>query len=283
MNKRFAILATTGWILFLGSCKDIQSKSHGPIVLGDSSTIVTENDAARLQDLVADLQPVIPSAEEKKDSTPATDNTAKTEKADTPKKAIVAPPQPKPQPALTGNGIRADFEQTSVLIANVNGKIAGRSDLKRANGAVYTVSSGELNGNLIKVTGNVTKVSQRYQTIVVVKNNMGTLAVEGLSTTTDWAPLKGANNAYRISGLDARSLEEPDGNRNTIRNAVMKAAKRHHFSRRKVEEWGESVHNARSTSQKPCYVTLRSVMWKIDGKDDRGRVFSKQIRVDIPL
>jgi len=39
------------------------SENHGPIVLGDSSTIVTETDPARLKDLVTDLKPVISSSE----------------------------------------------------------------------------------------------------------------------------------------------------------------------------------------------------------------------------
>jgi len=51
----------------------------------------------------------------------------------------------------------------------------------------------------------------------------------------------------------------------------------------KVQEWVNSLHNVRSLDQKPLFVVLRSVMWKIDGKDAQGKIFSKQLRVDIPL
>jgi len=162
-------------------------------------------------------------------------------------------------------------------------KQAGNPNLAKANGAVYTWTSGAINGSLLKVTANVTRVSQRYQSVILLKTDLGTLPLESLSSTTDWQPLKGSDNVYRVAGLDEKSLDVPDANRNTIRNAVQKAARRHRMSRRKTEEWEESVRNVRSADQKPLYVTLRSVMWKIDGKDANGKIFSKQIRIDLPL
>jgi hypothetical protein len=112
---------------------------------------------------------------------------------------------------------------------------------------------------------------------------MGTLPVDALSTTTGWEALKGSNNQYKITDLDAKSLDYPHVGVNAIHSAVMKAARRHHFSRRKVEEWENSVRRVRAVNQKPLYIMLRSVMRKIDGKDANGRVFSKQVRVDMPI
>ena len=118
---------------------------------------------------------------------------------------------------------------------------------------------------------------------MVLKNELGMLPLETLTSTTSWTPLKGMNNIYQISGLDEKSLEYPDVNRNEIRNAISKATRRRHMSRRKMQEWESSVRNVRAANQKPLFVVLRSVMWKIDGKDADGKIFSKQIRIDIPL
>jgi hypothetical protein len=261
----------------MASCDNMQSQKRGPIVLGDSSAIVTEKDPQKLQDLVTDLQPVLHR------DTVKTEQTAIAQKApDTAKKAV-ASVTPKAPPVSSGNGLTIDFNIASMMIANVIAKQAGRPDLSRANGAVYTWTSGVINGSLLKVTANVTKVSQRYQSVIVLKNELGTLPLESLSTTTSWEPLKGSDNIYRATGLDDRSLDAPDINKNTIRNAVQKAARRHRMSRRKTEEWEESVRNVRSADQKPLYVILRSVMWKIDGKDANGKIFSRQIRIDMPL
>ncbi len=256
------------------------SKNHGPIVLGDSSSIVTEHDPQRLQDLVTDLKPDIPSSEIKDTA----ENQAQvTTTPDTIKKTKIITPPPPPLILAGGSGLLAEFKDVSVLITNVKAKISGHPNLQRANGAVYTFISGTINGNQVKLTGNITKVSQRYQTVVLLKNNLGTLQLDAFTTTTDWEPLKGGNNQYRISGLDAQSLDFPEANAGSIRTAIMKAGKRRRISRRKIEEMVNSVHHVRTLNQKPLYVTLRSVMWKIDGKDAQGKNFSKQIRVDIPL
>jgi len=260
------------------SCKDTPSKNHGPIVLGDSSTIVTENDPQRLKDLVIDLQPVIPETKDTTETKPAPDTAAKP-KATTP--AAAQPTVQAPLPNIAG--LKAEFKEVTVLIPGVNAKQAGRANLKNANGAVYTFENGNINGSTLRVTGNITKVSQRYQSVVVLKNELGTLPIESLSTTTSWEALKGSNNQYKITDLDAKSLDFPDVGANAIRSAVAKAAKRHRFSRRKVAEWESSVRRVRAANQKPMYVMLRSVMWKIDGKDANGRIFSKQIRVDMPM
>ena len=282
MDKRSLYIALLAGSVFF-SCKNMPPQNHGPIVLGDSSTIVTENDPQKLKDLVTDLQPVIPVPENKdsaENKTPAADTSKKTTTtATTPAAKPAQPAQGLPNVA----GLRADFKDVSVLIPGVNAKLAGKPNLEKANGAVYSFNSGEIEGNTLRVTGNVTKVSQRYQSIVVLKNELGTLPVESLSVTTDWETVKGSNNQYKITDLDAKSLEYPHVNGNAIRSAVGKAAKRHRFSHRKVQEWENSVHHLKAVNQKPLYIMLRSVMWKIDGKDANGKMFSKQIRIDVPM
>lgn len=281
MIKRLTYIALfTGTAALFSSCKDMPPKNHGPIVLGDPSTIVTEKDPQKLKDLVIDLQPAISATE----NTDTTENkTPTTAAVDTGKKSKPATTAPTVQALPAVAGLKAEFTDVSVLIPGLNAKQSGRANLQNASGAVYTFVSGEINGNTIKLTGNITKVSQRYQSVVVLKNEMGTLPLESLSVTTDWETIKGSNNQYNITDLDTKSLEYPHSNASAIRNAVNKAAKRRRYSRRKVQEWEESVHRVRAANQKPLYVMLRSVMWKIDGKDANGRAFSKQIRIDIPM
>ena len=280
MNRWFPVIALFAAAVLFFSCKNTSSQNHGPIVLGDSSMIVTEKDPGKLQDLVADLQPTIT---ESKDTTPAaTEKAPELKTPDTAKKIVVTQPS-KQQPAAEVAGLKADFKDVSILIPNLNAKQSGNPNLQNANGAVYTYTGGNINGNLVKITGTITKVSQRYQSVVVVKNDMGTLPLETLSTTTGWETMKGMNNIYRITGLDEKSLDYPDANRGTIQSAVKKAAQRHRMNHRKMEEWLSSLHNVRSVNQKPLTVMLRSVMWKIDGKDANGKIFSKQIRIDFPM
>ncbi len=282
MNIRvghIGLIAGMAFVLF--SCKNAPSNNHGPIVLGDSSTIVTENDPQKLKDLVIDLQPVIPEPENKDSAEAKTPVTAATDTSKKTKAVAASPNVPTALPDVAG--LKAEFKEVTVLVPGLSAKQAGRTNLQNANGAVYTFTSGNLNGSTIKLTGNITKVSQRYQSVAVLKNELGTLPIDALSTTTGWEALKGSNNQYKITDLDQKSLEFPNVSASAIRSAVMKAAKRHRFSRRKVAEWENSVHRVRAVNQKPLYIMLRSVMWKIDGKDANGKIFSKQIRVDMPM
>lgn len=265
-------------LLFFSSCKNGPSgKSHGPIVLGDSSMIVTEKDPKKLQDLVIDLNPVIkPSAEE-----PEKTEQAQPSARDTTEKTKTA--ESNQQQSMTGPGVKADFTEVSVMIPNVEAKISGTGDLHKKNDAVYTLTDGTLNGNTLKVSGNVTKVSQRYQVVVLLKSSAGIMPLESLTNTTSWETVNGSNGQYHITGLDSRSLETPDVDAGDIREAVKKAALRRHMSRKKMQELESTVHHTRSVRQKPLSLVLRSVMWKIDGKDASGKNFSKQIRIDIPI
>jgi hypothetical protein len=118
---------------------------------------------------------------------------------------------------------------------------------------------------------------------VILKSNMGELPLEALSVTTGWKQVKGGSNSFPVTGLDARNLEYYDADASDIRNAVQRVAKRRRMNHKKAQALLNSVRNVRSANQKPLTVALRSVMWKIDGKDAQGRTYSKQIRIDIPL
>src|SRR4029079_18059195 len=130
---------------------------------------------------------------------------------------------------MSGHGLKADFSEVSVLIPDVNAKISGNGDLHKKNDAIYTLADGMLNGNTLKVSGNVTKVSQRYQVMVLLKSSLGTMPLESLTNTTSWETVKGSNGQYHITGLDQHSLETPDVDAGDIREAVKKAAQRRHL------------------------------------------------------
>ena len=265
--------------IFIFSCKDVPTKNHGPIKLGDSSTIVTESDSQRLQDLVTDLTPVIPSnipPDTAKEET-KTDTVQKTSASAT---AAATPAAPVP----SGPGLKAEFKEVTIMIPGLEAKQSGKSNLMNANGAVYTWTSGNINGNVVRTTGNVNKVSQRYQSVVLLKGRNGNLPLEELSVTTPWQQVNGGNGSYAIKGLGENDLKFEDADASDIRNAVTKACRQRHLSKKKTDEWMAVLgKNVRSANQKPLVVTLRSVMWKIDGKDQKGKIFSKQIRIDVPM
>lgn len=275
-------ILAVGVAALLASCGDGKKTAEGPIVLGDSATIVTEADPNQLKDLVTDLNPVIPPSEEPKEESPATAEAATTASV-APTTAQPAQQQPAAAALPSGEGLRAEFKDVTVVIPGLEVKQAGNKNLERANGAVYTLVNGKINGATLTASGTITKVSQRYQSIVLMNSDVGELVLDQLSITSGWKEVKGNGNTFAIRGLDANSIEYYDADADDIRRAVERAAKRRRLSRRKVQDLLGDVRRVRSVSQKPLHGELRSVMWKIDGKDAAGRAFSKQIRVDIPM
>ena len=272
-------LLLIGYICFI-SCNNMPSKSHGPITLGDSSTIVTEKDPARLQDMVTDLNPVIPAATVPVD-TPKPTVKPSVDTAKHPTASVATPPPAAPLPS--GPGLKAEFKDVTVVIPNLNAKLAGKPNLMNANGAVYTWASGNLNGNVLHTTGGVGKVSQRYQCVPVLRSKNGNLPLESLSETTPWKQVNGGNGSFPITGLSENELTVPDADAGDIRSAISKSCKARRYSHKKLEEYLREAGNAKAANQRPLVVTVRSVMWKIDGKDPSGKIFSKQIRIDVPM
>lgn len=262
-------------IVILGSCDDKGNTNAGkPIILGDPATIVTETDSQYLQDFVADIQinksaPAQQEAEVK----PAGD-TASTQQQAEPEQPATAP----------GNGLTVSFNDVTIFIPGIETRTYTKQDIANEPGASYEITGGKLQGNELKILkGNVDKVSQRYQTVVIAKNELGTLVLESLNELDEWKPVSGKNNIYPIKGLTDRELAYERASKAGIRNAVSRAVKNARMSRSMQNKWISSLKNVKSVKQKPLSVELRSVMWKIDGKDAKGRHFQKQLRIDIPI
>lgn len=268
------VFSICGIVLLFAACKDNSKQGGKPIVLGDSSSIVTETDPAYLGDYVDDIQiREIPKDTVAPETQAATDTTAPQTTATT---------QPAQPAAPKGSGLTVGFKEVTVFIPGIKTKTYRNQDPIKANGATYQLEGGNLVGNQITVSGaNVTRVSQRYITRVVAENDLGTLNLDALGTTTSWSPLKGNGKTYAISGLEPNRLEADKANQNQIRNAVSRAARSKRMSRQNIQKWEQSVRNVRSVNQAPLSVELRSVMWKIEGKDASGKIFQKQIRIDL--
>jgi hypothetical protein len=287
MRALYIVLIVVSIGLLQGCGSDNPNRGK-PIVLGDQSTIVTETDSQYLQDFVADIKPVQPIVQQE---APKEDTVGRQVAAE--KEAIPQQEQPKKEEPKQeskeasvpkGNGLNIAFKEVSLLIPNINTRSYKQQDTKKANGASYELVSGNLSGNQIKTGGGkVTKVSQRYQTVIAVKNDMGTLVLESLNRTTDWQTLKGGNNVYTISGLDTKHLQYLKATPAAIRNAVSRAARNKRMSRANEQKWVKSVSRVRDANDKPLVIILRSVMWKIEGKGTDGKPYQKQLRIDIPV
>lgn len=263
--------------IYCSSCGDAGDERKDPIILGDSSTIVTETDEQYLSDFVGDIELQKPVSHD----TDTIVQPVHQEVVDKPFQDTIAK---APVEKIPTGGLNIPFKEVTINISGITTKSYKEQNLEKAHGATYELVTGKINGSKLTVTGaDITKVSQRYIAIVLVKNKDNeTLVLDDLSETTEWTPIKGNGNTYAINGLEANQLKI-EATAAKIRTAVSRAAKNKRLSRKDIQEWEKAVRRVQSAKQAPLSIKLRSVMWKIEGKSKAGKTFQKQVRVDIPV
>lgn len=277
--------------LFSISCNSSDpSGSKGPIVLGDSSMIVTETDPEYLGDLVDDYNPIVKqpviqnaAAEETSAPTPAEqtstpeNQTAETTTPENPgaeKTAVEAP---------TGEGLRVDFNEIAVFIPNINTTSFSHS-ARNKNNAAFMLTEGTLGGNKLEFsgTGKVTRVIQRYRTVLAIESKSGTLVLPALAQTSNWETLDLKNNTASLSKLQPEKLQYLKVNQNRIRTEVTKVTRANKMNRNDQQDYLNAVKNVKAANKKPMLVKMEYVIWQISGHDAKGRSFSKELRIDLP-
>lgn len=287
-SRFFSLLSVVCAGLLWGSCAT-SSNTGKPIVLGDTSLIITETDSQYLQDFVQDVKPssVSSAPTDSVQSTPAPDTVAAAQHPAAKPESSPVKQEPgnedEKATAVPNDGLAIIFKNISIVISDIKAR-SGSSEkaIANAGSVTYQLTRGTLNGKQIKVSGGtVESISQRVQSETSVKNNLGTLELPSLAATSGWTKLKGSKNTYTITGLTASQLPEPRISPASLRNAVSRAAKAQRMKKAKEQQWLAAIKNVRSAGQKPLRLALKSVTWKIDGKDASGKRYSKQVRIDI--
>src|SRR5690606_4351510 len=123
-----------------------------------------------------------------------------------------------------------------------------KPDLQKARSATYELTGGNLPGAKLQTTGGtVSKVSQRYETMIVLKRGNDELPLESLGKyTSAWQALSGSKGTYTIAGLEPSKLGFKRASATAIRNAVQQAARKQRLSRQKTQEWLNAVRNMRA-------------------------------------
>lgn len=262
------------------ACEDAsQGTQAPPIEMGNPATIVTETDTQYLADIVPDLKfsnerPVTIASTKKETPVPTTTNDSTT--------PTVATAE-QPTPTITGGGLKVPFPQVTFFVPNIETKTYKEPNLETDYGASYELTEGSLYDNSITITASeITGVYMRYQTIIVARHKLGTLPLESLRKLTSWKKIESKNGVYNIA-LNPKKLVGLKVSSKAIRNAVNRDARARNWTRNGIRQWQKALRNVRNSQQKPMHTELRSVMWKVSGKDANGRPFTRQLRIDVPI
>lgn len=263
-------------ILLTASCDENTGKQgKGPIVLGDSATIVTEKDSQYLKDEVLDIEPRNKVVADTAVAVPAHKPEATTPHRDT----VVTT---KRQPEEPGQSI--DFGGAKVVLTGLKLKEPRRQNPAQENGLTYSLNSGSLGSSKLVVYGakNIT-VKQKYQSRLMLKSDLGTVDLRDLGIyTSGWNTIPGNNSgnsqSFTLSALHHLAFSQV--NNNKIKNAADRELRKRRTNSRTIQNWLKEIRRVRSATDEPCEIMLDNVQWQISGTDEKGKTFHKTIRVD---
>jgi hypothetical protein len=274
-------------LLFLQTSCGNSSKpqNRGAIVFGDSSTIVTESDLRLLRNNVTDIVPQNQSTEtDTAQALPA-------KPVDTAKAIVAEEAVSRDAPDVSTTeaieGLQAPFSSFNLYIKGIKARAGKKVNWQSAPGASFTLEEGSLASKLIAVEkGTITKVTQRVQTVVMLKTTNGKMfKLTGLpSDQSAWVALQAKNGQFNIKGLNNKELKyDKKFTANALKNAVQKVARAQKWSKKEEQKVLQAIRTVRSANQAPCSIALQSVVWKISGKDANGKSLEKELRIDINL
>lgn len=268
--------------LLVACGEEQESKNRGAIVMNDPATIVTETDKKYLTDFVEDIHlKEVPVVTE--DSVQKTESEETEEKKSEP--TVIQENKPTVK-ANTGKGLSIDFNEIQVFIPNVEIKSSNKQQPEKKGAASYQVVKGNLTANTkMQVTGSAKdlKIEMRYISTVLFENEWGNFQISSLGKTSDWSELKGTNGNFTLKMLQANSIETKKTNPTQIRQALTKAISRKRLSKAQKQQFEKLKDRIHSVQQEPLKVAVRSVMWKIQFNDEKGKPKVKQLRLDLPI
>lgn len=267
------------WILaaaaILNACSDPpMQEAKGPIVLGDSATIVTETDSRYLSDFVSDVELHAALGAQQKDG-PKDSIQSGTEKS-----SLMVSNVP-PATAQEGSGFTIPFQEVTVTFPGTTMKSYRDQHPERNNSVSYQLVSGELaGGSLVVSHGAVDKLSQRYSTIITATLGQQVLELTRLIATTSWTEVKPTGSSYAIAAPGKHVA--PQASVSQIQMAIREAAKKGRLPKRSIKDWEMALRKIQSTNHPMLRTNIRTFLWKLEGKDASGKAYTKQIKVDIP-
>jgi hypothetical protein len=263
---------TCFFLIFLISCKEEKPKNSKPITLGDSTTIVTENDSAYLVNYTKDISPVKKQSSERQIT-----------------QMMVQVDSLKASQKLenTGNkmpekiqGFTINFNECSVIL---NGMIAhalnNTQDERKLNSVSYLKDGGQFLDTKIQIDGlTEVRIEQRIFTKLFVEQNNETYELNDLGKfTSQWFNLAGKDNQFVSTSSNSIGFNSVDHAK--IKNALDRELRKKKLDRKQIEAWMKLIDKTQSYTDAPCVVKIVSSQWRIFGVKN-GKKVQKLIQFD---
>lgn len=272
---RVNLLLITG-ICFLIACGEKETGIKKPIVMGDTSTIVTEQDEQYLENYTQDIAPNNHKSSAKKIAQMMVE-------VDSIKASRALEESNEPQVKAPVNGFTISFNEFDVVFNGIQGHSANANqNEKTASGVSYIFDDGEWKGMKIQVSGlTEVTIQQKLSTRLSMAFDKETILLPSLGVyQSSWYNLVGKGNVFLATG--SNSVQFSDLNNQKIKNALTAALKSKRKKAAQITEYMNAVKRTNSAVEAPCKIVVSALQFVIKGKKD-GKNVKKLIRFDIPV
>lgn len=257
--------------LSFSSCDEKVEESK-PIVLGDSTMIVTEKENKYLVNVTQDISPTKKKSAEGE----ITEMMTQIDSAKSVKKLE------DKSPSTPMRGFTIHFTECEVVFDGLSAHALNTSqDERNSNSVSYVRDAGNMNEMSLRVTGlDNAKVEQRTFTRLLVDNGSEAFVLFDLGKfISPWSTLAGKNNTYISLGSNSLQFFTTDASK--IKNALDRELRKKKKNREAIQQWMSLISKTKSYTDAPCKLTLVSSQWRIIGTKNGKRV-QKLIQFDIP-
>lgn len=252
-------------LVAFSACKNNTRKAENtPIVLGDSSTIVTEREAKYLKDF--DLDDI--AAPNQTDGALTKTNT-------------IAPSNQQSTALPAKGGQTVQFSTVKLVFEGLSFSEPKQQNPEKDNGLTYTTNSENLSKYSINISGTKqVRIRQRYQSQLTLITSLGNIVLSELGLyTSDWVTIGENSGSMPLSSL--ANLTFDNVNNAKIKNALEQTLRKQRSSNKTILSWIQEIKNTKTAQDKPCTIALQNVQWQISGTDNKGVNFHKNIRLEI--
>lgn len=258
------------------SCKE-NVVNKIPIILDDSSLIVTEVDTQYLKNITEDIAPV-----GKKVKSSATQISQMMAQVDSMNASKKLEQEVVEKVDIHIKGFEIHFAECNVTFENVEAHALNNTQNERATNSVsYLLDVGSMLDTKLEIHQlEDCSVEQRLFIKLAILHQDQTIILHELGKNiTDWQILAGKNNRFVSLSSNSLVYDQADGNK--IRLALEKTLKQKRKNKDEIKEWMSAVAKVNKSSDAPCKLIAVSSQWRIVGKKD-GKNIRKLIQFDIP-
>jgi hypothetical protein len=261
-NIHNVIIVSIIWCLIF-SCKENTVQNFRPIVMNDTSTIVTETDSTYLKNVVEDI-----SIKKKESQTIATT----LQQIDLSKKQDALKDN-KVQDQTNG-GTKVELEKGCYILLSRNVTVT------KSGNKIILHASDAIDNMQLKVIGlENSSIQQRTFTNLAVTINGVDYLLEDLPLSTgNWVTLPNTNNLF-IS-LDKTAYSFMPFNNAKLVLATDRALRKAGKGRIELENAKKLIAKIKTANDNPCKIIFNSCQWQINGTLS-GKGFQKTMQLEV--